>query len=315
MILLTFHSCAKEAKMPKKVPEKNQTITASSFHSVWNEIAKDPLKALPQNKISYSKLSAGQRDIISEDAKRTLQNRADILPYFEKLAHPNGICLRGTWRITQKNPYGGYFKKGSQALIIARASSAMSKTKQGETKAFGLAGKLFPTQSPKEVLKTSTANFFLIDDLGGTDARYFTEVALTNEPSVSTTGEVFKNLLYAVKVASTFSKADTHSGIRQLYEIAYLGERSTSKIITPKWMKIQAREIQKEHAKDFRSELFISVGQKLVFDIWVSSKETEGKKVWQPIGEIIFNTSMVSKSCDHQLHFHHPLFREDIIYE
>ena len=303
MVLFIFNGCAKEVELPK---EKLPNID-NSFEAVWSVVAKDELKTLPQDEVSFSKLGK-----IKEDAKRTLESRANILPYFDKLAHPNGICLSGIWSITEKNPYSGYFKQNSKALIIARASSAMSKTKQGQMRAFGLASKLFASLDPKEVLKTDTANFFVIDDLGGSDADYFTEVELTNEPKVSMTSEVVKNLLYAIKVAKSFSDADKHSGIRELYEISYLGEDDRSKVITPKWIKIKAKNIQKKHSKDFRSELSIKDGKKLVFEIEVASKEKDGKKDWKHIGEIIFDRSVVSKSCDHRLHFHHPKFKGNL---
>lgn len=45
-------------------------------------------------------------------------------------------------------------------------------------RSFGFAGKLFPTLDPNELLKVHTANFFLIDDLGGTTANHYTDVAM-----------------------------------------------------------------------------------------------------------------------------------------
>jgi len=59
-----------------------------------------------------------KKNIILEDSKRTLEEHADILAPFEKLAHPNGLCLKGYWDIHTANPYSGYFKQGCKALII-----------------------------------------------------------------------------------------------------------------------------------------------------------------------------------------------------
>ena len=231
---------------------------------------------------------------------------------FDKLAYPNGICLKGIWEIHSENPYSGYFKKDSRALIIARASSALSNTRNGDLRAFGFAGKLFPTINPDELNHEHTANFFLIDDLGGTKAEHYTDVALTNEPDVTMTSAVVKNLLYALKVTSAFGKADVNPKIRQLYEISYLGEQDTANIITPKWMKIEAQKGQTVDAKDFRDELQIEKGKKIIFDISVTSKSINGKKDWQRIGTIIFDNSMVSASCDHRLHFHHPKWKSNL---
>jgi hypothetical protein len=306
LLSLVFNSCAKETKVPTST---TTPIIKNSFQAIWDEVNSDKLTTLPQDTVSFWKLKN-----IQKDAKRTIDNHADILASFDKLAHPNGICLKGIWQIDTKNPYSGYFKKNSKALIIARASSALSGTKQGETRAFGFAGKLFPTTNPTKINQEKTANFFLIDDLGGTKTLHYTDTIMTNEPKVSITSEVLKNLPYAIKVAHAFSKADKNSGIRQLYEISQLGETNNTNIITPKWMKLQAQKGQTVDAKDFRDELTITNDKKIVFDISVTSSEKEGKKEWKKIGTITFDNSVVSKTCEHRLHFHHPVWREDLRY-
>ena len=288
-------------------PSQKQLDYKTSFNNVWNQVKSDKLESLPQNKISFFKL-----DSILENAQRTLDNKTDILEPFEKLAHPNGICFKGIWEIESQNIYSGYFKKGSRALLIARASTAMSNTSSGDTRAFGFAGKLFPTLNQEKQNTQPSANFFLIDDLGGTDAIHYTDVVLSNEPSVSFTFEVFKNILYALKVSQTFSLVDKNPGVRQLYEISELGE--SEKIITPKWMKIETKDSLKVDEKDFRNELRIGDGEKLVFTISVASKIVDAKKEWQKIGTITLDDSVVSQSCDHRLHFHHPRWRDDLEY-
>ena len=289
----------------KMIPYAVESNYKTSFNDVWNQLKSDELEKLPQNKISYFKL-----DSILSNAQRTLANRADILEPFEKLAHPNGICFKGVWEIESENIYSGFFKKGSKALLVGRASTAMSNTKTGSTRAFGFAGKLFPTMNPTKQNTQPSANFFLIDDLGGTDALHYTDVTLSNEPSVSFTFEVLKNMLYALKVSQTFSSADKNPGIRQLYEISELGENEN--IITPKWMKIDVKDSKKVDEKDFRDELRIKDGEKLIFNISVANKLINGEKEWQKIGTITLDGSVVSQSCDHRLHFHHPKWREDL---
>ncbi|MFA6138366.1 MAG: hypothetical protein WC667_09785 [Sulfurimonas sp.] len=285
-----------------------------SFNEVWNQVESDELENLPQNEVSFFKLSSFEEDTLQKDAHRTLDNHSDILEPFEKLAHPNGICFKGIWDIDTQNIYSGYFKKSSQALIIARASSVISNTQSGDTRAFGFAGKLFPTTNPNSKNSEYSANFFLIDDFGGTDSKHYTDVQLTNEPSLSITFEVVKNLLYALKVSHTFAKADENQSIRQLYEISELGENESKNIVTPKWMKIEAKESKKVNAKDFRDELKIQDGEELIFNIFVANEMTKTEKKWQKIGTITLDKSMVSKSCDHRLHFHHPKWRSDLDY-
>jgi len=310
LILLTTYGWTKD--MPIKNPN---TYKQLSFQNVWSEVTSDPLHTLPQNTVTFGKLFTFSKNIILSDAKRTLADYRDIIEPFDKLAHPNGVCLKGLWHIDKANPYSGYFKQYSKALIIARASTALSKTKRGDIRAFGFAGKLFPTTNVKMSNKEHTANFFAIDDLGGTNALHYTDVAMTNEPSVTTTSAVLKNMLYALKIAKAFSNADSHSGIRQLYEISELGEKDKSNIITPKWIKISAKSGQSVDAKDFREEFVLEKSKKIVFNIAVASKEKEGKKEWQTIGSITFDTSVVSTTCDHRLHFHHPVWRDDLRYK
>jgi len=236
-LLFTLSGCA-----TKMTTDEIKPYVKTSFSKVWNQVSSDEVEKLPQDEVSFSKLYSGGKDVISHDAQRTLDNHADILEPFDKLAHPNGICFKGVWEIDSDNIYSGYFKKGSKALIIARASTAMSNTTSDSTRAFGFAGKLFPTMDTDKLNNEYSANFFLIDDLGGTNAKHFSGVSLTNEPSVSMSFEVLKNIVYAIKVSRTFSLVDKNPSIRQLYEISYLGEGKNQNIITPKWMKIEIRD-------------------------------------------------------------------------
>lgn len=311
--LLILTACVSNtAPIPIKAPLL-AISTSSQFNSVWAQIMSDPVKTLPQVKVSYKKLTVGGNNKILSDATRTLSSRLDILPYFDKLAHPNGICFKGVWKINAENKYSGYFKNGSKGLIIIRASSAMSNTQSGQLRSFGFAGKIFPTMNPAQKNLENTANFFLIDDLGGTRARHYTDVTMTNSPPASMTSEVFKNLLYATKLARTFSQADKNAKIRQVYEISQLGEKNKASVITPKWMKVKAAPDQTIDEADFRDELRIH-GNKLIFIVSVASKIVDGKKDWSDIGLITLDKSIVSNSCDHRLHFHHPKWKSDLIH-
>jgi len=304
-MLFTLSACTTKIKV-----NKEKSDDRSSFVEVWKQVESDPLEEFPQRSVSFFKLFTFEEDIILQDAHRTLNDHADILPAFEKLAHPNGICFRGIWEIEEENIYSGYFKQNSKALIIARASTATSDTLSGSNRAFGFAGKLFASTDANEQISENSANFFLIDDLAGTDAKHYKDVALSNEPDSNINFSVVKNLLYALKVSRAFTKADKNPGIRQLYEISQLGENSSKNIITPKWMKIEAGDSKRVDAKDFRDELKIQKDEKLIFNIFVANK----KKEWQKIGTITLYKSVVSASCDQRLHFHHPKWRSDLNY-
>jgi len=309
LIIVFFSACV------SKVPASEETQAKTlSFNSLWYQVASSPLEKLPRGKIGYGKLSSNGEDIIMKNSVRTLHDHRDIIAPFEKLAHPNGICFKGTWKIDTPNIYSGYFKEGSEALIIARASTAMSQTKKGKIRAFGFAGKLFPTLDKDKAITQNRANFFLIDDLGGTNEEYYTKVEMTNEPDVSFTREVMKHLAYSIKVARTFSHADSNAGIRQLYEISELGVEQSKQIITPKWMMLEAKSMPTREQNDFRDALKIQENKDLVFKIYVANSKTEKKQDWQYIGTITLDTSIVSQACDKQLHFHHPKWRDDLDY-
>ncbi|WP_127718146.1 hypothetical protein [Halobacteriovorax sp. HLS] len=285
------------------------TYNGSSAQAVWSKVEEGQYSDLPRNKISYRSLFSGLTSLIKNSANRTLNDKSDILPYFNKLAHPNGTCLKGSWNITEESPYTGQYATGTNAIIISRASVALSDTTAGKLRGFGLAGKIFATSDESTVSKT--ANFFLVDDLGGTKAKHYTSVEMTNEPAVSKTMAVIKNLAYSLKLAVTFGKADSNPGIRQLYQISELG--ATGKAITPKWMMIKARSGQNINESDFRDELNIdNRGTSLLFDIYATSTVKNKKKVWKKLGHIEFTESSTSVACDHNLHFNHPKWKSDL---
>jgi len=280
-------------------------LSGADFQTTWNSIQQHPYKTLPQYEVSYLKLFNDEKSILTANALRTLHSTQDILPNFEKLVHPNGICFKGIWHITQENIFSGYFKKDTLAPIIVRISSAMSNTKSGELRSFGFAGKIFPTSNSL----TKSANFFLIDDLGGSEKKFFSQTSLSNAPDISFNIGIISHLFYALEVTKTFSKVDINPTIRQLYEISSLDEKEKN-IITPKYMKLILQTPTNHTTKDFRKELSLKNGKKLIFKILISSD----KKQWKMIGNINLDSSICSLSCDKKLHFHHPKFKENLKY-
>lgn len=284
----------------------------SSANDVWDTVTSNPYKRMPTAEVTYKDLFDGLTSLIQRSANRTLNDQRDILPPFKKLAHPNGACLKGQWMITKENPYSGLFKFNTKSIIIARASVALSKTENGELRGFGLAGKLFPTNNGNKVVKS--ANFFLIDDLGGTNAEHYTDVEMTNEPKVTPTIAVLENIRYAAKLATTFAATDSHPTKRQVYEIAEANLKSNETLNVPKWMMVKASVKQKKiDAQDFRDEFEMNANNgSMIFDIHTADSEGNQGKNWKKIGQIIFKESTISGACDHQLHFHHPKWRDDV---
>lgn len=290
------------------------TYNGSSFEDVWSVVEEKPYSYLPEGKVTFSSFFSGFTNLIAKSAKRTVENQSDILPYFDKLLHKNGTCMAGTWEITKENPYSGYFQNGSKGLIIARASTTLSNTKQGSLRGFGLAGKIFPTQEPYSTHKT--ANFFLIDNLGGTYEPNFTRANLTNEPGILPSFSFSLPLLapIAAAVGKAFGDADKNPGIRQVYSISNLGLQENEVASTPKYMKFMGvNEEATVDESDFRDELktHIESNGQLTFNIFVSNeKDSNGNKKWSKIGKVQFNQIVASTGCDHNLHFHHHKFKD-----
>jgi hypothetical protein len=278
------------------------------FADVWAEVKSTPYSSLPHTSVSVSRFYGLGVNYLKDSAIRTINDQHDLLPHFDKLVHPNGVCLAGTWNITESSEYTGYFAEGASGLIIARASVALSDTTRGNFRGFGLAGKIYPTEDPNYA--TATANFFLVDDLGGTMTDHYPDAAMINEPATTIhPSQAFYLATVGAAAQAAFKAADINPGIRQVYPIAALGLGDPSKLHSPKYMKIQGAAGPRANDADFRDELSVAhYGGHLVFDIYVS----ENKVDWQPIGFIDFTDSVASDSCDHRIHFSHPKYRTDL---
>jgi hypothetical protein len=298
-----------------RAAEAQTTYTGSSFNQVWSEVASDRYASLPHYEVTTASFFGFLQDKLLDASRRTLSDHSDLLPRFRKLLHPNGICLAGTWHITEATPYTGLFRQGTQALMIARASTALTPTRRDEYRAFGFAGKLFPTTDPDQVVPT--ANFVTIENLGGTLRDHYLDALNTNDIiNIATTPELFLNSVVGGAVAAAFLTADktldtSQITLRQLYPIAQAGEADPTQAVSPFWLKITGSlDVPRYDADDFRDELHVAnYPGGLRFDIWVANVGSRtGDKSWQKIGYIDFTDDAASDSCDHRLHFHHPPF-------
>jgi hypothetical protein len=278
----------------------------STFGEVWAEVASNPYATLPHEPVSVGRFFRGFHNVLKDAAIRTINDRHDLLPRFDKLLHPNGICLRGTWNITEESGYTGYFEQGRRGLLVARASVALSDTDRGSYRGFGFAGKLFPTDDPAHTDALETANFFLVDDLGGTTLEHYLDAPMINEPKVSVHPSSVTIAPIVPFVLSALSSADKNPGFRPVYPIAELGLADPSQARTPHWMMVRGAPGQRIDATDFRDELRVArYGGAIEFDILVS----EDKERWTKLGFLRMTEEVASDSCDHRLHFSHPKMR------
>ncbi len=284
----------------------------STFREVRDLMFSDPYETLPQNVVTLGSFYKGIKNKLFKAAQRALDDSSDTGPYFQRLIHPNGIALAGTWQIKEDSPYSGYFKKGSKGLIIVRSSVVLSKTKQGQNRGFAFAGKIFPTMDPDERVKT--ADFFTIDVLLGTKARYFTDVSLTNEVPPGFNLDIIRLFGIIISSIGTLVRADFNAFYRPTYPVAELGLAEGEESNAPKWMMIKAWSgNRKVDRADFRDELRVENYKdgELFFNISVASKKLlSGGRDWQYIGYIKLTESVTSESCDHRLVFQHPKLKK-----
>lgn len=252
---------------------------------------------------------------IYRSARRTLHTSDDLLPPFDKLVHPVGICLRGTWRITEHTRYTGYFRQGSEGLLIARASDNMGENRPGRLRFMGLAGKLYPTSDPHHVEPLCTANFVMNENLVGTHTPHFVDARLATDLlplGIRLDGKVAMGALSA----ALFAVADrathlTQGMMRQLYPIAMLGERAPEQAVAPVVMRfVGAASNRRVDTPELREELSMAHHPE---GIRYAIEVADGRAYLKPqrferIGEVHFTESVASWSGDHRLHFQHPPF-------
>lgn len=301
------------------------TPIKSSFREVWSVV--EGVGFTPRTDIERSESAVysmkfpvypvNQKSVFGEDSnqltrdgQRTINEHKDYYDRISKKVHANGICVSGSWSITNSSSYTGLFKKGSQALFIGRISTTMDSVLRSENRGFGFAGKLFPTLSIDA--KVDTANFFSVDVLLGTKIAHVLDAATTNEPeigiSVSTLGNLGR-LGLGLKIADSLKKANPNPAFRPLYPLSQSGESGTFK--TPHWIRLRASAaLKRNEERDFRAEILQAMkdNQVLVYKIDVSdsTKNRQAQTGWQELGEIVLQRAVVSYGCDRRLHFPHP---------
>lgn len=323
MDLARLHHARKRAReaTPSASACGPQPYAGSRFSEVWSAVTSDPYEQLPQRNI-------GPRDVlhwgalrrIYRSAQRTLHARDDLLPPFQKLVHPVGICLRGTWRITERTRYTGYFRQGSEGLLIARASDNMGESRPSRLRFLGLAGKLYPTLDPNHASPLHPANFVMNENLIGSHAEHFVDATLaTDLLPIQMHADLAPQLAIGLVVGAIFALADrvtdaTQSLIRQLYPIAELAEPQPASAIAPAVMRfVGSPQNRRIDTPELREELRMEHHPDGIrYEIQVADR----RSYFHPhgfvrIGEAHFTESSTSCTCDHRLHFRHAPYRRD----
>ncbi len=317
-----------------------EAVFGEPYYKVWGGPDEQPI---PFYRASFWKLLCGFNPFargrsLGAAAARTLDTMADLRwgqdqKGQRRLIHPNGVCASGIWRITEDNPYTGYFRKGSEGLILGRFSTGVGKDphlSKGKVRNFSLVLKLYPTTDPNHTEPLIPANIITQDDLGGSNARYISDVELRNTPDVHPLKRGLEGIVPAW-LGIVFRLRDRFPSQRQVYSVAELGKEESEPTNAPEYFRFTVAEGQQPRDElDLREEIMAYIFDRgesepkrtLTFDIAVSNT---GKKRgsllfggvhhevenWQRIGTITFDNAVMSYNGDHVLHFHHPPWRND----
>ncbi len=266
---------------------------------------------------------------------RSIDSRADLRwgadrKGYRRIIAPNGICVLGTWEITEDTPYSGYFKKGSRGLTIGRFSSDGNETMRGQRRSISLGMKIYPTLDPDHATPLIPASVIAQEDLGGMRTGYMNDAELRNAPNVTS----FRRGIYILimlRAGRLFEQLDKVSDSRQLYQVAELGKSPDEPLNAPAHMLLKMTDGQRRiegKRLDFRDEIYGHIFKpgdpeptgSIDFDISVSDTGqrrglpglTRVKVTgWRRIGRLRFTEAICSYNADHVIQFHHPGWRED----
>jgi len=284
------------------------TYEGTTFDELQPVLDDGVYARLPQHEVSSARFARAGVDLFEKTVKDLFGNRHDAHPFYNRLLHPNGICLVGTWQITENTPYTGLFARDARALVIARASTAFSNTLRGEARAFAMGLKLFPTEDGNQRIKT--VNLFTFDAMFGRRVDHWLDAQLTNEPP---NGDPLDPRLLneALVILRETLKTDVVSR-RPLHPAAQWGLEDANAAITPTQLTLRPELAgQRVAEEDFRDEIAGLVGRgKLVYGIEVRGESTMPEKsqaggTGRVIGRLEFHRAVASAGCDHRLRFHH----------
>lgn len=306
------------------------------YYGVWGGPGKFPLPNYPTTLGSLvgGALAAGRYPFF-QAAKRTVDSRADLRwgpdrKGFRRLLHPNGVCLMGTWEITEPTDYTGYFRQGSTGLLIGRYS-ASGEPYRGRQRSLSLVAKLYPATDPDSPQRFRPAGLITQEDFGGSGVDFINDAEFRNAPDTHAwrRGLVVLSMLGVLGVV--FKRADTNPTFRQLHEIAELGKPAGEATRAPEFLRLLVHEDQPRidgAGLDFRDEILAQLydggepapRRRLVFHVEVSDTGTTRGPLfyqrravsnWKRIGRLVFTEAVASYNGDFVVHFHHPAWRTD----
>lgn len=317
--------------------EVREAVLANPYQPVWGGAGEPalPTYAVTLGGVLRGAFRAGRPYLFRQAVARAVNSHGDLRwgvdrKGFRRIIHPNGICLFGTWEISEPSQYSGYFRQGSRAVLVARYSTCCKETRRGRTRSLSMVGKLFPTTDSDHAEPLRTASFITQQDLGGDHTGYINDVELRNAPNTSIWRRGLGAPILAVE-GLIFGQVDKQPTVRQLYQIAELGKPKDEPARTPAFMRLLVDPGQPRiggDGLDFRDEIMAQIydrgdpapKRRLVFTIDVTDDgTTRGPNFfqrrafanWTRIGRLVFDEAAISYNGDFVIHFNHPTWRDN----
>ncbi|MDE3819720.1 hypothetical protein [Sinorhizobium meliloti] len=314
-----------------------EALLENLYQQPWGKPGSPPLPTyrVTLRSVLHGLLPRGRPYAFREATERAVDSSADLRwgpdrKGYRRLLHPNGVCLIGTWGISEETGYSGYFRNGSRALAIARYSTCCTETRRGRTRSLSMVGKLYPTLDRDHAALLHTANFITQQDIGGEHSRSINDAELFNAPNTTAWRRGLGTSVLLI-TGALFGIVDRKPSIRQLYPIAELAKSKEEATRAPTFMRLRVGNQQPKipgEDLDFRDEIMAQIydagdpnpKRTLAFDIDVTDEgETHGPQIrerrtfknWRRIGSLVFDEAVTSYNADFVIHFAHPTWRDD----
>lgn len=300
------------------------TAYCDSFDSVYKRVYSDPLTKMPVYGTAFRAILNAALKMSGElidRARVTLADHSDFKPAAVKIIHPVGVCAQGIWKINRPSFSTGLLSPkpdgnptSLRAIVrfsIATNQPSYDPAKPNASRNFGIAIKLFPSESSAE--DVTTENVFTLDQTGldGDNRRSFFFSDGNGPNSVYFTNDVLgKNPRSTLAVLGqiTFQRIDRPSTFRALYPLAEkMPDGSRVKTpMAPRLIRFVPRMARPSTPPplDFRHEILAYQNQPIIFDI-VLPAENYGITKDLTIGSLVVTDPVVSDVCDRELTFHH----------
>jgi len=225
---------------PQEMTAEDRAYRGSRYSEVRKALYQNPYRAGASGQepgplpLFRSTIRNAWRGLFSGENKfrqasaRSMDSQADLRwgpdgKGWRRIIAPNGICVLGTWEITEHSQYTGYYARGSKGLTIGRFSSDGNETKRGQRRSFSLGMKIYPTTDPEHPTPLIPASVIVQEDLGGMRTAYINDAELVNTPSV----HAYRRGIYfliMLRAGPIFQRLDKVANARQVYQPAELAK-------------------------------------------------------------------------------------------